>query len=106
MIINSDETQIIGHWIVKNGSVTADSNCERISYLTQSFLIEQGRDESGWDALYKDPNDGRLWELIYPNSELQSGGPPQLQVISIEAATRKYLGLNVATNGDERCHPV
>lgn len=98
MIINSNEIQIIGHWVVKNGAVTVDSNCERISNLTQGFLIEQGRDESGWDALYKDPNDGRLWELTYPNSELQSGGPPQLQVISLEAATRKYLALRLTPN--------
>lgn len=40
--------------------------------------------------LYKDPTDGRYWELTYPNSEGHEGGPLKLTVMSPEEAEFKY----------------
>lgn len=68
----------------------ADETCQRIIDLTHHHLVELGRDASGWDALYRDSNDGRLWELIYPESELQGCGPPQLRCLSPNQARVKY----------------
>lgn len=68
----------------------ADETCQRITDMTAGYLIELGRDSSGWETLYRDPHDGRFWELTYPESELQGGGPPQLRYLPEEAAKLKY----------------
>jgi hypothetical protein len=68
----------------------ADRVCERIHELVTSHLKELGRDESGWDALYRDPDDGRLWELTHPRSDAHGGGPPQLRVLNEAEARTKY----------------
>ena len=72
------------------GRVQADANARRIENLVHSQLREVGRDASGWDALYVDPHDGRLWELLYLESESQGGGPPTLRNLSVSAARVKY----------------
>jgi hypothetical protein len=92
--IDPSETVIIGKWLPNNqGGVVADDACRRIDALVHGYLRELGRDSSGWDVLYRDPDDGRLWELIYPQSELSGGGPPQLRCMTVEGARQKYGGV-------------
>ena len=43
-----------------------------------------------WETLFRDPDDGRYWERVYPQGDLHGGGPPQLQVIDEAEAKRKY----------------
>jgi hypothetical protein len=74
MNIKSDETILIGQWMLEDGRPIADGVSRRIAALTKSHLLEIGHDTSGWLTLYRDPNDGRLWELDDPQSELQGGG--------------------------------
>ncbi len=50
-------------------------------------------DKSGWDILYIDPITNSLWELSYPDSEMQGGGPPSLIYISYKNAKQKYQSL-------------
>lgn len=91
MKIDSCETELTGMWIPSNqGGSVADDACRRIDRLVRFHLKELGRDSSGWDALYRDPDDGRLWELIYPQSELHGGGPPLLRCLTIGEARQKY----------------
>lgn len=90
MKITPSETMLRGQWHTRGGVPVADEACHRIDLLVRDHLVEVGRDPSGWDALYRDPDDDRLWELIYPHSELHGGGPPELHVISPEAAKQKY----------------
>jgi hypothetical protein len=90
MKIAAFETVLTGAWLSRDGQPVADETCERINKLVLSYLKEVGRDASGWDVLYRDPEDGRLWELIYPQSELQGGGPPQLRCVMLNEARRKY----------------
>lgn len=90
MDIKPSETVLTGHWILQDGRPVADDVCKRILALTNSHLVEVGGDASGWNALYRDPNDGRYWELIYPQSELQGSGPPRLRWLTAEEATQKY----------------
>jgi Immunity protein 27 len=88
--IQPDQILLRGQWVRREGKVVADEICERIQQLISSHLVEMGRDPSGWDALYRDPDDGRLWELTYPQSELHGGGPPQLRYLSLDEAKYKY----------------
>ena len=90
MRIRADEIQLTGKWLLREGSSVADEICQRIGELTTSYLNELGRDASGWDVLYRDPDDGRLWELTYPQSELHGGGPPQLRCLALDEAKIKY----------------
>jgi hypothetical protein len=84
------ETQLTGKWLLRDGRVVGDETCQRIRELITSHLKELGRDPSGWDALYLDPDDGRLWELTYPQGHLQGGGPPQLRYLTSDEAKKKY----------------
>ena len=91
MNLDPTETILTGRWIPNNlGSSVADDTCRRIDALVHTHLKELGRDDSGWDALYCDPDDERLWELVYPQSEIQGGGPPQLRCLSFVEARAKY----------------
>jgi len=68
----------------------ADPNCERIEQLTSTHLRFVKVDASGWDSLYVNPSDGAYWERVYPQSEMHSGGPPQLRRLSPDEAKQKY----------------
>ena len=84
------ETDLVGKWFTHGNSINADDVCKRIEWLTLNILKEVARDPSGWDILYQDPNDCRYWELIYPNSEMNGGGPPTLGHISKTKVQKKY----------------
>lgn len=88
-----DETLIVGDWIEIAGAVSGDSACKRIQNLTTDYLTELGKDESGWDTLYRDPEDGRFWERIYRMSHMHGGGPPALLNLSEKDAREKYASL-------------
>lgn len=90
MNIQSAETQITGKWLSLNGRTVADETCERINKLITLHLQQVGHDASGWEVLYRDPDDGRLWELTYPQTELHGGGPPQLRCLTLDEARGKY----------------
>ena len=90
MKLKPEETILKGSWKLIGHSMEADSVCERIESLIAEYLIEVSEDESGWNKLYKDPEDNRYWELTYPESEIHGGGAPQLENISIQEAEKKY----------------
>lgn len=74
-----------------------DATCERIHWLTQNWLVQVAyiREGGGWETLYQDPSDGRLWERTYPQSEMHGGGPPRLELLTPEQAAEKYNGVVV-----------
>ena len=89
-MIDPDETAIVGGWIVREGQVQRDEVCQRIHALTEGYLEKLGTDHTGWETLYKDPGDGRLWERSYPQSEMHGGGPPTLRAVDFEKVAEKY----------------
>ena len=90
MDLCKDETELRGTWLAKDGKVIADAACVRIEWLTRNRLEKVGSDPTGWELLYRDPRDGRFWELTYPRSGWHGGGPPMLAVISEATAQSKY----------------
>ncbi|GAB5556831.1 MAG: hypothetical protein SchgKO_10440 [Schleiferiaceae bacterium] len=71
------ENEFIGKWIFKDGRVIADSTCEFIQSIIENDLTEIATGGDGWTKRYKHIN-GSIWELTYPESHLQGGGPPKL----------------------------
>lgn len=90
MKLASAESDLIGKWRLEGDAVVADETCKRIDWLISHHLVHVGTDSSGWDDLYRDPQDGRLWERTWPQSEMHGGGPPRLACVNLDEACRKY----------------
>lgn len=88
--LTATETEIIGHWSSADGAVREDANAQRIQWLLARQLTYLGADESGWQKLYVNPDDGQYWELSFPQSDLHGGGPPALTRIAKDAAQQWY----------------
>ena len=89
--IQSNESIIKGEWKFKNNRVIADRNCHRIEFLIESELNKISSDNSGWSTLYLDSRNDNYWELTYPESGMQGGGPPKLEkVTDLDSLREKY----------------
>lgn len=86
----ADETELVGQWQARGPRITSDAICARIERLIADYLVSLGTDESGWDALYRDPLTGRLWELTWPQSDQHGGGPPRLRLVHADEVRSKY----------------
>lgn len=83
-MIRPDETLLEGQWLSERACTIRDATCDRISLLTQNWLKRLGSGPDG--ALYfRDPSDGRYWELTHPNRSMRGGGPPRLRTVAAEA---------------------
>ncbi|MES2574737.1 MAG: Imm27 family immunity protein [Bacteroidota bacterium] len=91
--LNTVETILIGSWKKNGDKIIADEICERIEQLKSNYLKKVSVDITGWEVLYQDPHDNRYWLLTYPNSELHSGGPPILKMITATEVYEKF-GIN------------
>lgn len=89
-MISPEEIEIAGSWVHSENGVVHDEVFERIDGLIKSYLQEIARDPSGWNILYRDPNDGRLWERVFLQSELHGGGPQTLRVVTVDKARLDY----------------
>jgi hypothetical protein len=83
--IGPEETLIAGSWIAMGNRMVADDNAKRIQALTQGELEKIAVSPDGWEILYRDPADGRYWEIFYPQSEMHGGGPESLRVVDSES---------------------
>jgi Immunity protein 27 len=75
--IGPTETLLTGRWNSHWERGTAEATSRRIQHLVAEHLVLLGGDASGWNGLYRDPDDGRLWELTYPDSYIHGGGAPE-----------------------------
>lgn len=78
------ETELKAAWATNQGKIRLDEVGERIEWLIQNYFVKIGTINSGWDTVFQDPDDDRYWELIYPQSHLQDGGPALLRCIRAE----------------------
>ncbi len=90
MSIDPREKEIIGSWTLVNGRMVEDEASRRVRSLAKTELQHIATTKDGWEKLYRDPQDGRYWELFYPRGEMQAGGPPTLRVIGSEQARAKF----------------
>jgi hypothetical protein len=90
MQLKPEETELRGFWIDLGSSMTPDAWWERITILTREFLelVATSSDETA--RLYRDPADGRFWELTGVAPQMKDGGPPLLTCIGTERARERY----------------
>jgi len=88
--LRPEETELVGNWELIGGKLVADAVAARIQALVSGPLIPVRASPDGWDTLYLDPSDDRLWELSYPDSQLHGGGSPLLTLLSPEEADNRY----------------
>jgi Immunity protein 27 len=90
MGIELNETLIRGGWQSVEGRMVPDATLVRIRALVDTQLEKIGSTGGGWEMLYRDTLDGRLWDLFYPQGEMQGGGPESLRCIDSVLAEHKY----------------
>jgi hypothetical protein len=90
--VTPDENEIVGEWVLAGTGLQKDAAAERIEVLTSGVLekLADSKEAGGWETLYRDPTDGRLWERTSPKGQMHGGGPPRLAVITADTARRKY----------------
>ena len=84
--LKPEETQLIGMWLDLGSKVVGDAVNDRILWLVENRLTLLCKGTDGLSTLYRDPRDGRAWELSFPFS----GGPAALWIISGEDARVRY----------------
>ncbi|MFI4882992.1 MAG: Imm27 family immunity protein [Phycisphaerales bacterium JB064] len=62
----------------------------RLAYLVNECLVKVADYPPDWTTLYRDPEDGRYWELWYPFAEMQGGGLPALRCVAVAYARDRY----------------
>jgi hypothetical protein len=92
MNLGPDETDLVGNWIQGSDGVVSDSVEKRINQLIADHLrkVAVSPESGGWEVLYRDPLDGRYWELTFPHSEMHGGGPRRLTCIPLDQMNAKY----------------
>jgi hypothetical protein len=101
-MLRPDESRLVGAGVSSSVGFTADLTVRRIEDLVAHHLQFIGTDRTGWDKLYLDRSDERLWEMTYPESQMHGGGPPTLSVISANDASRKYSSIRPSNNRMDR----
>jgi Immunity protein 27 len=92
MLLRKDEVALTGQWIATPNGVVGDETCARIQALLRDTLVHiaDHPDYGAWQSLFRDPNDGRLWERSYPEGHLHGGGPPALLCVTEAEAKSSY----------------
>jgi hypothetical protein len=90
--LQPNEIELTGSWVFQNGQIVRDIVCERIEWLINNHLIKLTDSLlwGAWETLFRDPDDNRLWERNFPQSEMQGGGPPRLKCLAPDVAKQKY----------------
>lgn len=84
--LQPEETQLIGMWLDLGSKVVGDAVNDRVLWLAEHRLTLLQKAADGFAALYRDPRDGRLWEMCVPFP----GGPAALMVIDKQDAATRY----------------
>lgn len=73
-------------WKSDGTRMVARGDTAAIDDMLESKLEKQKADASGWYVLYRHRDTGQLWELTYPQSHMQGGGPRLLRCLGDDAS--------------------
>ena len=90
--LRPDERLLSGSWIQPGSAADHDEVDRRIFWLVSRRLIPLALADGGWHQLFKDPRDGRLWELSFPYGSLHGGGPRRRECVAALVAAERYGG--------------
>ncbi|WP_082434612.1 Imm27 family immunity protein [Devosia sp. A16] len=85
--MSADRPHLADKWIVDGTHVIASGDAGAIDELLANSLEEVASNDGGWRRLYRHRTGGHFWELSYPNSELQGGGPRRLVQLVLRRAS-------------------
>src|SRR5512138_2026643 len=85
-----EELMLAGSWTQPGAGAAHDDVDRRIFWLVSRRLIPLAVADGGWRQLFKDPRDGRLWELSFPHGSLHGGGPRRLECVAALVAAERY----------------
>jgi hypothetical protein len=88
--LRPDEYLVEGSWTEERVGSVHDAADRRILWLVSRRLALVATAEGGWRQLFRDPRDGRLWELTFPHGSLHGGGPRRLECVSTPRARERY----------------
>lgn len=84
--LKTEETELVGMWLDLGMKVTGDAVYDRVEWLTATRLEKLAENRAELAELYRDPQDGRLWEKILPFVD----GPPTLRCITKADAALRF----------------
>ena len=87
--LRPEETDLVGQLLDTGSRIEPDAVGARIAWLTAERLEPVAVALGGTSRVFRDPRDGRLWELTYPWPHWPHGGPPRLTALSPEDAARR-----------------
>lgn len=88
--LGPEERVLAGSWPEPRAGTVHDEIDRRIFWLVSRRLTRLAVAEGGWRQLYRDPRDGRLWELSFPHGSLHGGGPRRLECVTAPLAAERY----------------
>jgi hypothetical protein len=88
--LRPDERLLVGSWVEDGPGSVHDEVDRRILWLVSRRLTLEGVGDGGWTQLYRDPRDGRFWELTFPHGSLHGGGPRRLECVAAPVARERY----------------
>jgi hypothetical protein len=88
--LTPDERTLEGGWAEGGLGSVHDGIDRRIFWLVSRRLTLLGVADGGWRQLYRDPRDGRFWELTFPQGSLHGGGPRRLECVAALVAAERY----------------
>ena len=84
--ILSDRADLADRWIMRGSGMSNEGDAGEIDALLSADLAEVANTDDGWRIVYRHRATGVLWELSYPHSEMQGGGPRRLRELSLSDA--------------------
>ena len=89
-MIFPDEVRLTSRRYPMDGTMALDDTGQRIERLMQHYLVKLDAGPKGRGVLFRDPKDGRFWELLCPDAEPHGFTLPELVCVSPAEAERKY----------------
>jgi hypothetical protein len=84
--LKPDEHDLVGQWLDLGSRIVGDAVSARIRWLVSSHLERVAALPDDSATLFRDPGDGRFWELTTPHVN----GPPRLTNVTPESAATRY----------------